>query len=413
MIAPMAAPGISSTVDRAVQFASVRRTGPTWTGDHTGSRPAGPVLAWWSGLLVAAFGLAFALGGRVRLGEVPAYAALPPLVAVGVLVLVGRGLHRRLPWVGLLAATYGLAAVWSLGLSAADGPPLDLTDMAGLAGLAGLAGTPPLAGWLAGLGAGTLPAVGAIVVAALGVPLTAVAVGSLCGPVAARELLPLLVLAPFAAVAAGTDGVAWALGTAALAAAAVGSEHGRRGPLRLVVAVGAGLLLGTAALIGYVAALLAAGVVCVYFVRRRPLLNVAAAAGFLVPILVSARSGTDWTAALGVVLRGDGGTATAVVLALVAGQLLVLGGPALVASARSVRTTPGWPGLVAGAVGAVGAVALDVAADRVFAAVLLPVLPWLLVGAVAPAEQGGPSRPVGLPILATGAAAGYLLALLG
>lgn len=398
-----------------VQSADVDTASRPRAAPRSDRRRGGPVLAWWAGLLLAATALYWILDGREQALAPPSgshslgYAVLPPLVAAGVLIAVHGGLLRGLRWPILLALGFAASAAWTLGLAAASGA---LWTSAG-----DQPSTPPVPRAVfdriatSGLTeAWTTAAVCLVGTAA--VPLAAVAVRSLCGEPAARELLPVLALAPFAVLGTEAEALAWALGAAALAAAAVGSEPGRRGPLRLGVAVLCGLLLGTAALCGFAALLLGAGVICVFFVRRRPLLNVAAAAGFLGPVMVASAAGWDLTADLAATLRAGGDTGPLLGIVSAAVLLLVLGGPALIASIRSVRTTPGWPFLVAGAVGALGCVVAGLVAHRVFAVAWLPVLPWLTVGAVAPARQGGPSRRAGPAVLAAGAAVAYAAALL-
>lgn len=375
-------------------------------------RAAGPVLGWWAALLLAALALWWIVsdpGSIEPSGAAWPYAVAPPLVAAALLAAVHRGVLRDGRWPVVLTLAFAGSAAWTLSLAA--------TNRALRVPPASPSTTAPLPRFLLerstewGLARPSLTAV-LCLLAALAVPLVALAVRSLCGEPAARELLPVLALAPFAALGGTAEAMAWALGAAALAAAAVGSEPGRGGPRRLGVAMLCGLLLGTASLFGFAAVLLGAGVVCVFFVRRRPLLNVAAAAGFLVPILVAATAGYDWTADLAAALGGAGGTRYAEGLAAAAVTLLLLGGPALVASARSMRNTPGWPFLVAGSVGVLGAVGAGLLAERVFVVAWLPVVPWLLVAAVAPARPGGPSRRVGPALLGTGAAAAYAVALL-
>jgi hypothetical protein len=82
--------------------------------------------------------------------------------------------------------------------------------------------------------------------------------------------------------------------------------------------------------------------------------------------------------------------------------LLLATGPALVASLRKVRNTPGWPFLV----GAATAVAFSLVAGLARGGVehaWLPFFPWLTVAAVAPERQGGELPPS--PLLLAGAGA--------
>jgi hypothetical protein len=361
--------------------------------------------------------------------------ALAPLVAAAALLATARGWVERLPWRVLLLAAYAVAAAWALALAVVDGteglsapltgpeeyladvprvgdhPAAFVRDFMSMAGTLtpATAGHPPLPVlllWLLGRAGVTSPtALGVLLtlLGALAVPLVLVAVRSLAGEPAARRLGPLLALAPYAVwVAVSMDGVTAALGAAVVAAGAVGSEHGRRWWSGVGWAAAAGLLLGGAALFSYAVAWLAVTVMCVYFVRRRPLLNVVSAAFTLLPILLAHAAGFGWTDGL-TAARHDvagrlGPTRSAVLWGFLGlAALVVACGPALVASARKLRMTPGWPFLV----GAVGGIAFAVLAgltrgeaERTW----LPFFPWLLVAAVAPARRGGdlPSAPVWL-----------------
>ncbi|MDQ3465064.1 MAG: hypothetical protein M3500_10305 [Actinomycetota bacterium] len=390
----------------------------------TGRKPAGrhpsrSVLAWWLALLGIAIGLWWLVGtpepGAVeprRTGEAwPLYGVAPVLVAAVVLVASYRRVHERVAWPLLLLAGYLAAAAWTLAIAATDGALWTSV-------VAGSETAPPLPGrlllGLAGSGVhGALAATLLSLVGALASPLAVITVRALCDELSARRLLPVLVLAPYALVGTSVEAIALALGAATLVVAALASEKGRPGLARLALAVLCGLLLGTAALFGYAAILLAAGAVCVFFVRRRPLLNIATAAGFFVPLVIARAAGLDWTEDLADALRnGDGGHRYAEGLVAAVVVLLILGGPALVASLRSMRRTPAWPLLVAGGAAVVASVVAGILSDRLAPGAWLPALPWLLVAATAPARQGGRSVPTPLPVVAVGAASAYALALL-
>lgn len=379
---------------------------------------ARPVLVWWTALLAAALAgwwltgsAGTASSGGAAAEEFLSYAALPPILVVAVLVATARGWSESVRWRPLLLLGYLATSVWTLTLAATGGAlwttviPDEET-------------TPPLPGLLldrlAGSGVdGSAATVLVCLAGAAATPLVALAIRSLCDESAARRLLPMLTLAPYAVVGANAEAIALGLGAATLAVAAVASEAGRAAPVRLAVAVACGVLLGCAALFGFAAVLLAAGVVCVFFVRRRPLLNVATAAGFFLPIVLARTAGYDWTEDLGKALRdADPSHGYAGGLFAAAVMLLVLCGPALVASVRSMRTTPAWPFLVAGGASAVAAMLAGLITDRVSPGSLLPALPWLLVAASAPAAQSGQSRPVPPGVVAVAAAAAYALAVL-
>ncbi len=402
----------------AVQSADVTSATPTTGAKRADDGRSRPVLAWWAALLVAAVGGWWLVGspdtaaaGVRRTGEAWPYGAAPVLITVVVLVATYRRVHERLAWPLLLTAGFVAAAGWTLALAATDGALWATV-------VAHSETAPPLSGRLvdalAGSGVdGSLAATLLCLVAALACPLVAITVRSLCDELSARRLLPVSVLASYALVGVNVEAIAMALGAVALAVAALASEPGRPGPARLLLALLSGLLLGTAALFGYSAILLAAGAVCVFFVRRRPLLNIATAGGIFVPLLVAQSAGLDWTKDLADALQNDtgerhylGGIVAAIVV------LLLLGGPALIASLRSMRTTPAWPLLLAGGGAVVTSIVAGFVSERLAPGAWLPALPWLLVAVIAPGRPGGLSVPTPLPVVAVGAAAAYILALL-
>ena len=372
--------------------------------------------------------------------EVNPRSVLAPLVAAGTLVAVARGWTGRLPWRVLLLATYAVAAAWALALAVVDGAAglsgpvtdpeeylVDLPRVGGhpaafvrdfLAETGTLApatrGHPPLPVlllWLlrrAGVASPVALGVALTLLGALAVPLVLVAVRSLAGEPSARRLGPVLALAPYAVwVAVSMDGVTAALGAAVVAAGAVGSEHGRRWYTNTAWAAVAGLLLGVAALFSYAVAWLGLSVMCIYFVRRRPLLNVVTAGCTLVPILLAQSAGFGWTDGL-LAARRDlmvrlGPARSALVWAFLGLAVVVIAcGPALVASARKLRMTPGWPFLI-GAVGGIGFAILAGLARGEAERSWLPFFPWLLVAAVAPARRGGDPPPAPLWLAGAGA----------
>jgi methylthioxylose transferase len=344
---------------------------------------------------------------------------LAPLVAVAVLVAVRRGVTARLRWRPLLVAGYLAALVWSLALALTDGraglvdplaapgqyladAQLAAQDPGGFlrhfldpgSGLSVTTRThPPLPVLLlAGLRAVGLsgPGLGLLITAVgcLAVPLVAVAVRSLCHEAAGRALLPLLVLAPWALwTAVSMDAVVAALCAAALACGVIGCEHGRRGWWQTGWALGAGVLLGVAVLFSYAVAWLAVSLLAIYFARRTWLLGPVTALGALLPLALVSAQGFSWAAGLTSAHQAllqatpDGrwwGWAAADVAVL-----LLACGPALVASARGIRRTPGWPFLV-GAGLAVGFSVLSGLARGDVERSWLPLFPWLVVAAVAP-----------------------------
>lgn len=381
--------------------------------------------------------------GRYELVLDPA-SLLAPAVAALVLLAVAHGLPDRLSWPVLLLVGYAVTAAWALALVAVDGraglshglaAPGYLAEVASVggapgaylsgyvdhaAGLPAIRDHPPLPVlllWLAGRLGLHSPALLGIAVTLLGAlvtPLVAIAVRSLCGGPAAARFVPVLALAPYAPwLAVNVDAVTAALGAAFIAAAAVASRHGRPAQVRLLLASLCGLLLGLAALYSYAVIWLAATVLCIYFVRRRPLLNVATGVFALLPLVLAQTAGFSWSAGLAGSRRSlagwVGAPGSALVWTLLGLVVLVIAsGPALVASARKVRLTPGWPFLVGGVLSVAWAIAAGLThgeAERAW----LPFFPWLLVGAVAPIRRGDQPPRAPLLLIAAGAATGICL----
>jgi hypothetical protein len=414
-------------------------------------------LAAWAALVAlggALTGLAVALGARVGVASAPFTGhyrlkvefgtLLAPAVAAAVLVAVRRGLHERLPWRWVLAAAFGAAFSWAVALALVDGGnglarPLDLprsylTDVPRVGDdpvrfLANYVASAPsltvdsrqhppggvLLLWaLTRAGITSVEALGLLVTAlgCLSVPLVAVAVRSLCHEPAARRLLPVLVLAPYAVwLAVSMDAVVLTICAGAIACGVIGSERGRP-PWW---AVGAGVLLGIGALFSYSAAWLGASLIVVYFVRRRPLLNVLSGVGALVPLTAARLAGFTWP---------DGLTAAQVDFSERIGPdrswllwafldlllVLIACGPAVVAAARKVRRTAGWPFLVGAALAVGFAIGSGLSRGEVERS-FLPFFPWLLVPAVAPEPDQDRSDPAPTPVLlaAAGAAVAVVL----
>ncbi len=410
-------------------------------------------LAGW--LLLAAAGLAvtaLAVRWGARLGtasapfvghyrcKLDAGTLLAPLVAAAVLLATARGLTDRLKWRILLLAGYLAALAWTLALAMVEGgnglagPVINtseyLPDVAVVNDHPGeflatfvarsadhaiaTRQHPPgpvllLWAWRQlGLHRPLLIGLLVTVIGCLTVPLVLVAVRSLCDEVSARRLAPVLALAPYAVwVAVSMDSITATLSAAMVAAGVLASEQHRRGPPAVGWAVVSGLLLGVAALFSYAAPWLGLSVICVYFVRRRAMLNAVTGAAALVPLVLAKLAGFGWkdglTAAQTDFSVRVEPTRSAVLWGCLSVVVLVLAaGPAIVASARKVRRTPGWPFLV-GATVAVGfAVAAGLARGEMEHA-WLPYFPWLLVAAVAPERRGG--RPAPTPLWMAGAGA--------
>jgi hypothetical protein len=408
----------------------------------------------WLVLVAAGFGLtalARTLGMRVGVPGAPFTGeyrikveigtVLAPAVAVVVLAAVRGGVVERLGWWRLLAVSYAAALAWSITLAVVDGgnglaypiangaeylrdvpavgadPARFVHDFVANAGHYSVATrthppAPVLLLWLLrGVGV-TRPSTIGVVVTALGcltVPAVAVAMRSLCGETAARRLLPVLVLAPYAVwVAVSMDGVTAALCAVFVALGVVASEPGRP----VWWALGSGLALGVAALFSYAVGWIAATLLVVCFVRRRARTIALIGAAALVPLAVARAAGFVWPDGL-TVAQADwsvrvGPHRSWLLWALLDVVVLVLAcGPHVVTSARRIRRTPGWPFLVGALLGVGFAIGSGLARGEVERS-WLPFFPWLLVPVTGTDEDGEPTRP-SLLLLALGAAAAVVI----
>ncbi|HEX6077387.1 MAG TPA: hypothetical protein VFZ32_19290 [Micromonosporaceae bacterium] len=416
------------------------------------------LLVW---LVLAAVGiavscLALALDARVGTDSAPflgRYAVrlssavlLPAVVAASVLLLAWRGVVERLPWNGVLALGYLASLCWVLGLALTDGvagltEPLRHPDGAWPA-VADVGDDPYR--WLVSFTSGTGDlsshnrrrppgatlllwslnrlgfdhdlALGLLVTAAgvATVPLVLQAVRNACGEVTARRYLPVLALAPYALWLNHPDVLTAPLGAAMIVAGAWATRH--RGWLAVVGGLGSGVLLGVAAMFSYAAAWLGLSVICLYFARRRPLLNVLTGIGVLAPVLLAQALGFNWveglvTAQLDYAQRVEPHRTGAWWAALSLAALLLATGPAVVASLRKLRNTPAWPVLVGAGVAVLFSVLAGFARGGVEHA-WLAFFPWLTVAAVAPQRQAGPPVPSPLLLASAGALSAVILAVL-
>ncbi|MGH3742895.1 MAG: hypothetical protein ACRDT1_16415, partial [Micromonosporaceae bacterium] len=345
--------------------------------------------------------------------------------AAAVLAIAARGGFERLRWGVALLLGYGFGLCWSVTLvwgRDADGAAIGTGDLGELSTDAAGIGADPRA-WLQNftdpdaahswaarshppgpvlllwmlrrLGLHDQVTIQVLLagVAALAIPLVLAAARSACGEVNARRLLPVVVLAPYALWSSSSiDSVVTVLGAAMILAGVRASE--RRGWRAALWGVGSGLLLGLAALFGYAAAWLGLSVICLYFARRRPFLNVLTGFGALAPMLLAQLLGFSWVAGLlsapaHYTDRIDPGRAALWWAGLSLVVLLLAAGPPLVASLRKLRNTPGWPFLV-GAGAAVAFSVLTGFAQGGAEVAWLPFFPWLTIAATAPQQQAGP-----------------------
>ena len=396
-------------------------------------------------------GLPFRAGWDPRLE--PA-ALLAPAVAAVTIAIARWGVRIR--WGGLLALGAVGSLCWMLALGAAAGPGLTdglraapeylaaaetigddplgylsgyaegaaaATEAAEAAGGTGAGGGTPaghpgpaLLVWvLTRLGLSDPVVLGVVLTAltALYVPIVTVAVRSLCHETAARRAVPALVLTPWALWAAASPAaVSVTVAATAVAVGVVGCEPGRR--WRLGWALAAGVLLGLTGLFDYAAVWLGVAIAAAYFVRRRPLMNVLTGLGALLPLWLFHAWGFSWPDGLA---AADTRAGLAVMLAWVlldATVVLLLGGPVLVRALRRITLTPGWPFLVGAAATALFSLCAGLAWGGVEAS-WLPLVPWVLVAALAPrprpAVRGDTVRAGDLPLILVGVGAATAVAL--
>ncbi len=243
-------------------------------------------------------------------------------------------------------------------------------------------------------------------VGALAAPLVLSAVRDVSGEAAARHFFPVIVLAPYAVwLAVSMDAVVLTI-AAAMTVAGLRATR-RSGWQGAAWAVLAGLLLGVAALFSYSAAWLGLSIVGIYFARRRPALNLFSGLSVLVPVLAASLCGFAWTdglaAAYADFARRVEPERSALWWSLISVCALLLAtGPAMYASIRKLRNTPGWPFMLGAAAAVLFSIGAGLARGGVEHA-WLPFFPWLTVAAIAPEERGGPTPPTPL-LLASGGA---------
>jgi hypothetical protein len=385
--------------------------------------------------------------GRFRF-KISVGSLLAPATAVTVLASVRAGVVDRLRWRVLVGASYLSALWWAMSLALVDGgngfaAPVDspveyLRDVHAVGSHPGhFLSTfveqaphysvatrthppgPVLFLWVLGkVGVHRPEAVGVVltVLACAYVPLLAVAVRSLCHETAARRLLPILVLAPYAVwLAVSMDGIVLLLAAGFVTLGVVGSE-----PLRSPMwALASGLLLGFDAMLNYAVAWLGVSVVAIYFVRRRPVLNVFTGIGALIPLMIFWVAGFNWTSGLSAA-QADfsvrvGPHRSWLLWALLDLVLLLIAcGPPIIRALSRLHLTPGWP-FVAGAGLAVTFAVLSGLSRGEVERSWLAFYPFLLIPAVAPATrppapaQGLDAGPVPFWPVAVGAAGAIVI----
>ena len=198
--------------------------------------------------------------------------------------------------------------------------------------------------------------------------------------------LPILVLAPYAVwLAVSMDAIVLLLAAGFVTLGVVGSEP-HRSPLW---ALASGLLLGCDAMLNYAVAWLGVSVVAVYFVRRRPLLNVFTGVGALIPLVAFWIAGFTWSSGLSAA-QADFSARVGphrswwlwAFLDLL--LLLIAAGPAIIRALRRLHLTPGWPFVVGAGLAVIFAILSGLSRGEVERS-WLAFYPFLLIPAVAPA----------------------------
>lgn len=397
------------------------------------SRPLADIVVWIClvGLGIALLSLAnfggspsaLDTGGHLlvqirRLGSIPevatAYAdgieAVPPvwvfaagLILILVVGLWTRGVHQLIGWWSLQALSACLGAAWTISLvligrpdsSAlnAAGPPLGRAIATGLAELTpgrAVFGT-LLVGLLAGVAVGLLNA----------------GVQSLCGEVQARRFAAVAVVTPTAAWYAESATVAiLVLSLATLTVSAMASERGRGATWTLGLGAVAGLLLGSAVLTAYESSAVGIGMLCIYFLRRRPMMILISGLSLAAVLVIAALSGWSWSGGFDSVAGLDGlarlgphvaGVVTGIVV------IAALAGPIVATSWRKVRNTPAWPFMLT-AVSALAFLLLIRVHSGTWISAMTPWSALLAVAAVAPLRQAdSPQGPDGAVLGVSGA----------
>jgi methylthioxylose transferase len=269
---------------------------------------------------------------------------IAPATAIGVLLFASRPATARLSWPALIVSSYLASLLWSASLHTNVDATIAPGDAAGAALL--LWALTAMTGSAAGL------AIAVTAISALTVPFALVAARSVCGPVAARGIAPVLILGPWAAWSTlGVDGITAAVCAAVLAAGALASEAGMRGYRAASAAAGTGVLLGTAALLSYGAAWFAVSLLCLYFVRRRPGHILVSAGAALAVLAAAAAFGASWPAGLLDVFNAASGELAAHPgqlwwLLLMPALVCAASGPAVVESLRRFGSSRAWPLMV-------------------------------------------------------------------
>lgn len=339
--------------------------------------------------------------------HVTAGMVVAPMTAAAVLIAASRPAAARMSWGSLLVVSYLAALTWAGSLHTNVDTTIAPDDTLG--SVRALEQLMALSGSTAGL------AISMTAVSSLAVPFSLIAVRSVCGPAAARAIAPVMILAPWAAwTSLGMDGIASAACAAALAAGAVTSERRVRGFDAFWGAAATGGLLGIVALLSYSAAWFAVSLLCLYFVRRRPLhvLNTAAAA--LAVLALAAAFGNSWPNGLIDTYNASIGEVTAHPgqlwwVLLMPALVVVACGPAAVESLRRFGSSSAWPLMVGPLLALMLAPLSGSSPDRPeYGWVAL--CPWLVVAATAPSRhRRGRSVRVPLMTAAAGACAAIVL----
>jgi hypothetical protein len=402
------------------------------------------VLAWIA-LLAIARAVGVDLYNRdplIRIGAPPVVGqldvrlsalVLPALAVAAFAVAYAPVPAQRLPFRWLLAGAWLAAAGWAVSLALVDGPealpaPLQtryeyLNDVPLVTSPGDFLATftdridgysthtrghPPLmvlVFWAMsriGLGGGIPATVLVIGAGAVAAPAVLVAAREVAGEAQARRAAPFVVFAPLA-VWVATSADALFMGVAATGVAMFAVATGRQGRGALLLAAGAGVVLGLGLHLTYGLAPLGALVLAIAVVRRRPGPLVAASAGVLAVALAFVANGFWWLDGLfathdqyaeGVASRRP----YLEFLAISFGAFALAVGPAAFAGVAALRDRRLWI-LVGGGLVAVAASGLSGLSRGETERIWLPFMPWVLLAAAALGVTRGASRAwVGLQV---------------
>lgn len=370
--------------------------------------------------------------------NVTAASAIAPVIAGLVLYMSTRARSAQWRWTTLLVMSYLAAFTWSVGLAVTQGqqgltaylsnsegyrPHVgDIDSVSALMSVLSnnsqpsaldLNGHPPAmiaVLWSTQqlpLPTGAIALIWAALAAAT-VPLVLTVAKLSCGQDSARQLAPLMILAPYSIwTTVGPQGLTATAVAAALAAAAYASHRCVTGGKAFGWAVTSGFLLTVATMFAYVVAWFGLSIVWWYFSRRRPWHSLGAGLGVLAPVLLLQIAGFNWATGLEKAYHwylAQVATSNSLGwwLALSVVATIIATGPAAFTSLARLHRSPAWPMAIGALAAIVFSLAIGIArggAEQTW----LPFFPWLMIAATA-SSRGEPKRTASaLPLAATSA----------